>query len=405
MVSTLRSKRILLFVSLEFALLVSVVHAAPRAYVGNFKDNTVSIVDTSAGTVMGTIPVAAGPHGMALSPDGRWLYVSSDGSSVVSVIDTGVERVLKTIEVGKSPHGVTLVPGKKLLLVAVNGEDKIAFVDTTAQTVIAMVDVGKPHTIGVSPDAKIAYVSSQTPGRSGVAVIDIDARTVLRTISLDKTPRDLEYSPDGKVYFTEAGANDVFVLDPASGKIVAEVPTGVSPHYVNHLRNSLYGMAIVQGPGELLLFDPKTDTAVRSIKVGDSPHWLALSADGKTGYVTNEASNTLSIVDIASGKATTVPVGNQPRKVAVQQMASGASVSIENFAFLPQVLTVSAGDRVTWSNNDGSPHAIAFKDDPAGSDTLFPTRTYSRTFDRPGSYEYFCSIHSYMTGRIDVRLQ
>ena len=37
--------------------------AAPKAYVGNFADNTVSVVDTAAGKVVATIPVAQGPHG------------------------------------------------------------------------------------------------------------------------------------------------------------------------------------------------------------------------------------------------------------------------------------------------------------------------------------------------------
>jgi len=403
MFATSQSKFTLLLTALVFTLFSGMAIAGPKAYVGNFKDNTVSAVDTAAGTVVATIPIAAGPHGMAITPDGRWLYVSSDGSSTVSVIDTSIDRVTKTIEVGKSPHGVTLVPGKELLLVAVNGEDKIAFVDTAKQAVIATVSVGKPHTIGVSPDGKVAYISSQVPSHFEVVIIDLDARKVVRTIALDKTPRDLEYSSDGKaVYFTKAGANVIDVLDPASDKIVAEIPTGVSPHYVNHPRNTMYGMAIVQGPGELLLFDVKTNSPVRSIKVGDQPHWLAVSGDGKTAYVTNEGSNTLSVVDIASGKTATITVGNQPRKVAVQPLAVGAKVSIENFTFIPQVITIAADESVTWSNNDGGPHAVAFKDGSAGSETLFPGKTFSRTFAQPGTYEYYCSIHNYMIGRIVV---
>jgi YVTN family beta-propeller protein len=403
MFTTGQSRFTLLLTALVFTLFSGMAIAGPKAYVGNFKDNTVSVIDTAAGAVVATIPIAAGPHGMAITPDGRWLYVSSDGSSTVSVIDTSIDRVTQTIEVGKSPHGVTLVPGKELLLVAVNGEDKIAFVDTAKQSVIATVNVGKPHTIGVSPDGKVAYISSQVPGHFEVAIIDLTARKVVRTITLDKTPRDLEYSSDGKaVYFTKAGANLIEVLDPASDMIVAEIPTGVSPHYVNHPRNTMYGMAIVQGPGELLLFDVKTNSPVRSIKVGDQPHWLAVSGDGKTAYVTNEGSNTLSVVDIARGKTTTITVGNQPRKVVVQPLAAGAKVSIENFTFIPQVIKIAPDESVTWSNNDGGPHAVAFKDGSAGSETLFPGKTFSRTFDQPGTYEYYCSIHNYMIGRIVV---
>src|SRR5580698_2872925 len=75
--------------------------AAPKAYVGNFADNTVSVIDMANGQVVATVPVAVGPHGMAMTLDGRTVFVSGDGSSQVSVIDTATDKVTKTIEVGK----------------------------------------------------------------------------------------------------------------------------------------------------------------------------------------------------------------------------------------------------------------------------------------------------------------
>lgn len=378
--------------------------AGPKAYVGNFKDNTVSVIDTAAGSVVATIPVGAGPHGMAVSADGRSVYVSNDGSSTVNVIDTAADRVTRTIEVGKTPHGLALAPRGSPLLVAVNGEDRIAFVDTSAQAVTASVSVPKPHTIAVRPDGKTAYVASQEPGHFALVVVDLTGRTVLRTITLDKAPRDLEFGHDGKsLYFTKAGVNAVEVLDPASDRIVAAIPTGASPHYANVFRNAAFGTAVVQGPGELLLFDPQGNKPLRSIKVGKQPHWIAVSDDGKTAYVPNEGSNDVSVVDLASGKTSTITVGNQPRKVVVQPTVSGAKVSIENFAFVPPIVTVGPDESVAWRNNDGSPHVLAFRDGTPGSGSLLPGETYSRTFGRPGEYDYFCSAHPFMTGRVLVR--
>jgi YVTN family beta-propeller protein len=83
---------------------------APKAYIRNFADNTVSVVDTTARRVIATVPVASGPHGMATTPDGRLVYVASDGSSVVNLIDTGTDKVIRTIEVGKMPHGLPITP-------------------------------------------------------------------------------------------------------------------------------------------------------------------------------------------------------------------------------------------------------------------------------------------------------
>ena len=290
-----------------------------KAYVGNFKDNTVSVIDTDAGKVVATVPVATGPHGMAITQDGRTLYVTGDGSSLLDVIDTATNKVVKTIDVGKAPNGIALTPDNRLLLVTVYGENRIAFIDTSTKTVVTTIAVPKPHTVAISPDGKLAYVTAQEPGHFGLALIDLNKRSVVRTVTLEKTPRDGEFAYDGKsFYFTQAGVSSVQVFDPASGKIVAEIPTGVSPHFVSYPRGSAFGMVVVQGPGELLLFDPATNKPARSVPVGKQPNWAAMSGDGKTAYVTNEGSNDVTVVDLATGRTATISVGNAPRRVVVQ---------------------------------------------------------------------------------------
>lgn len=143
-----------------FTLFSGMSVAAPNAYIGNFKDNTVSVLDTAAGKIAATIPVAT-PHGMVISPDGGRLYVSSDGGSTISVIDTATNRVAQSVEVGKNPQGVAITPDGRLLLVAVNGEDRVVFVDTATRAIITTVSIAKPHTVSIRPDGTVAYVTSR----------------------------------------------------------------------------------------------------------------------------------------------------------------------------------------------------------------------------------------------------
>jgi YVTN family beta-propeller protein len=294
-----------------------------KAYVGNFKDNTVSVIDTDAGKVVATVPVVAGPHGMAITQDGRTVYVSGDGSSSLDVIDTATDKVVKTINVGKAPNGIALTPDNKLLLATVYGENRLALIDTAKQVVVAKITVPKPHTVAISPDGKLAYVTVQEPGHFGLALIDLASRSLLQMMPLEKTPRDGEFDYTGKAfYFTQAGISSVQVLDPASGKISGQIPTGVSPHFVGRPRGTAFGIIVVQGPSELLLFDPATDQPTRSVPVGKQPHWATASGDGKTAYVTNEGSNDVTVVDLATGRTATIAVGNAPRKVVVQQAAA-----------------------------------------------------------------------------------
>jgi amicyanin len=78
-------------------------------------------------------------------------------------------------------------------------------------------------------------------------------------------------------------------------------------------------------------------------------------------------------------------------------------VSIDNFTFNPQKLTVKAGTTVTWTNKDDIPHGIAATGNAfARSNALDTDNTYSFTFTTPGTYQYFCYIHPHMTGTIVV---
>jgi YVTN family beta-propeller protein len=397
----------LLLAALALGVSIAAAAAGPKAYVGNFKDNTVSVIDTGSGAVVATVPVAAGPHGMAATADGKTVYVSGDGSSSVSVIDAATDRVTRAIEVGKSPHGLALAPDGRTLLVGVYGEDKIGFIDTASQSVVATVAVPKPHTLSIRPDGKLAYVASQEPGKFLLAVVDLGTRAVVRTVPLDKPPRDLEFSYDGKaLYFTLAGVNAVQVLDPATDKVVAQIPTGASPHLANVFRGAPFGAVVVQGPGELQLFDPASNAPLRAIAVGKQPHWMAATADGKSIYVTNEGSNDVTVVDLTSAQTKTIAVGNAPRKVVIQRTgangAAGAKVSIANFTFAPPSVAIAPGQSVTWTNDDGAPHGLAFKDGATGVDVLLPGASFTRTYDKPGRYEYVCAVHPYMSGSVVV---
>ena len=74
----------------------------------NGKDATVSVIDVATNTVIATVPVGKRPWNMAITPDGRKLYVANGRSNSVSVIDTQSNQKLKDIAVGEMPWGVVI---------------------------------------------------------------------------------------------------------------------------------------------------------------------------------------------------------------------------------------------------------------------------------------------------------
>jgi plastocyanin len=90
---------------------------------------------------------------------------------------------------------------------------------------------------------------------------------------------------------------------------------------------------------------------------------------------------------------------------APSAQTSAGSVDIKNMMFTPSQVTVTKGTTVTWTNNDSVAHTVV--DDlsnvggPSSGD-IQPGSTYSFTFNKTGSFQYHCSIHSSMRGTIVV---
>src|SRR2546427_770555 len=100
---------VLLVGLLALALQVMPVAAAPFAYVTNVYSRNVSVIATATNTVVATIPLESLPQcspsffpgcvpiGVAITPDGAFAYVATEGASTVSVIATATNTVVATI--------------------------------------------------------------------------------------------------------------------------------------------------------------------------------------------------------------------------------------------------------------------------------------------------------------------
>jgi plastocyanin len=77
-------------------------------------------------------------------------------------------------------------------------------------------------------------------------------------------------------------------------------------------------------------------------------------------------------------------------------------VTIEDFAFKPADITVAVGSTVTWHNKDAAAHTATARDKSFDSGIISQDGTYSYTFTEKGTFEYYCTVHPYMTGQVTV---
>jgi len=72
------------------------------------------------------------------------------------------------------------------------------------------------------------------------------------------------------------------------------------------------------------------------------------------------------------------------------------------WGYAPATRKIQAGTWVTWSNNGQDPHTVTAIDGTFDSQNLDPSEGFSWFFDQPGTYQYMCTLHPWMTGKIIV---
>ena len=127
------------------------VKRAPSMATGN---GTVSVIDTATNKVTATVNVGSYLYGIAITPDGRKVYVSkeyvsNDGNNTVSVIDTSTNSVTATVPVGSYPYGVAVNPAGTKVYVVNSVSNTVSVIDTSTDSVTATVPVGgSPQALG-----------------------------------------------------------------------------------------------------------------------------------------------------------------------------------------------------------------------------------------------------------------
>jgi plastocyanin len=88
--------------------------------------------------------------------------------------------------------------------------------------------------------------------------------------------------------------------------------------------------------------------------------------------------------------------------ICAAQAQQANAVVIKNFDFAPMMITIKAGQSVTWKNLDGEPHTVTSVDGLFRSGAIDQDESFTFKFDKPGTYMYLCSIHPKMRASVVV---
>ena len=297
----------------------------PRIYIANESSNSVTVIDGNKYEVIGTVDAKNhSTHDLALTRDGKRLFATNLASGRVSVIDTETLETIASIFTGARCHVITLTNDNKQAWVANIAEDNISIIDTTTFRILGTIPVGKgPTGLTFSQDGRFAYVSNQ--GDKSVVVIDTSNHQMIKSIPVGANPHFLVLSPDGKIWGTNTGGNDIYIIDPATQEKVASFEIGPQPQQIAFAYKGIQGpnaYVTVGGLNKVIAVnaDPKNIRIVDQIDVGEGPNGIWANPEGTRLFVGNQNSNDVRVLDTGTSKIiATVPVGRKPIRVLVSR--------------------------------------------------------------------------------------
>ena len=190
------------------------------------------MISTSDNTVTATIDVGNGPYGVAIDPDGDYVYVANNSDATVSVISASDNTVTATIDVGNGPYGVAVMPNGDYVYVANNLDATVSVISTSDNTVTTTISVGN------SPAAFGKFICGTPPE----APTDLVATTVSdKEIDLswtDNSYDELGFKIERKLYgesFTQ--------INTVSANVTSYSDTGLSSYRSYYYRVRAYNDA------------------------------------------------------------------------------------------------------------------------------------------------------------------
>jgi YVTN family beta-propeller protein len=307
----------------------------------NKSDDSLSLIDAMTGDRLLDLPTGAGPHEVAVSPDGSLAVVSNYGrpeepGHTLTVVDLAGSKVVGTIDLGEHarPHGVQFLPDGRTLVATTEASGSVLLVDVTARRVIRAVPTRQQisHMVVLDPLERRAYVANI--GSASVSVVDLDKAYVVAQIPAGQGAEGIDLSPDGReLWVTNRQDDSVTIIDTRQLTATVTLPCAGGPIRVKLTPDGARALISNSATGDIAVFDTAARSEIGRIPLafselestdsrlfGDGvrgqspiPVGLLVSPDGSRAWVASTNANLVTVLDLGALEvAGRIKAGNEP---------------------------------------------------------------------------------------------
>jgi YVTN family beta-propeller protein len=293
----------------------------------NQQSDSVTLIDLKAMTAYRHVPVVAGPHEAAASPDGRTVVVTNYNKQGVgqqktlSVLALPSGDTVKTLDLGeyRAPHDVRWVDGSRVV-VTVEGSQALLLVNVTSGAIerVFRTEAGVSHMLALSTDRTRLYCSNMRDG--SVSAFDFQTGQKIKDVKTGKECEGVGVTPDGRWVWAGNRAEDtISIIDTRTLEVTKRIPSPGFPYRVQFTPDGRFALIPHANASSLVVADVATQAIVKSIPLGltkvEKPSTAGVfpHPDNRHAFVTVRNDNSMLVLDLTTGETLgRVEVQNSP---------------------------------------------------------------------------------------------
>jgi YVTN family beta-propeller protein len=314
-----------------------------RLYVGNSMGNDVSVIDLDSLKLTDDMTVGRHVHCIALTPDGRRLFTTSELDHTLIISDTAANKIIGTVKLPGKPNQCAVTPDGHYVTVPIRDGDSVAIVDVNQQKIVKVLPIKEPHNSVNMGSNRYTFVSSM--GSHEIDVIDLEKLDYSAHIPVGGRPRPFVVSKDGRtMYVAVSDLHGFNIVDIPEKKVIQRVempsehPGPPRPREYETPDTYTHGLALTPDETEvwvtsllddcIYIYDLEAKKITGRLNTGEGPNWVVFSPDGKYGCVSSTDSDDVSIFDVKQRREVArVKVGKVPKRIAIAPAPSTGQVA------------------------------------------------------------------------------
>ena len=315
-------------------LSITMSAAKVRIIQTNSAGDNISIIDPATNTVVAEITGIEVNHGAAVTPDGSRFFISDEAEHTLDVVSGQTLAVTKKIALSGRPNNIAISKdGRHVYVSIVSGNGAVDVIDASSlERVKSIATRGGVHNTFVTPDG--AHVIAGSIAGKKLTVIDGRTEEPLWSLDFDAGVRPIafEKNADGstrRLFVQLSDFHGFAIVDFATRRETGRVTLPDVPIEQRHTEglqgSPSHGIGVTPD-GKTLWVNSKMNSHVYAyslpdlkllggVHVGDHPDCLTFTTDSKSVYIANAGSNSVSVVDVATrSEVTRIPVGQVPKR-------------------------------------------------------------------------------------------